>query len=158
VTGSRRLGLVVLVAAVALIAVVRIAAGHGSGARQPDSRSASYLVRIAQEFNDDYSANRDGLAYDRWDLASKRVISRARYLELHRACDTAPGPAVVEGASRVAGGYWSVRYSIGGNQLVDYWHYEDGRWRFSLVRSNPAAVKLYGLPLHDYLVEVGCSE
>jgi hypothetical protein len=157
-TGSRRLGLVVLVAAVALIAVVSITAGHGSGARQPENRGASYLLRIAQEFNDDYSANSDGLVYDRWDLASRLVIGRARYIEFHRACDTAPGPAVVEGVSRVVGGYWSVRYSIGGDQLVDYWHYEDGRWLFSLIRSNPAAVTLYELPLPAYLAEVGCSD
>lgn len=157
-TRSRRLGLVALVVAAALATVVGISASRDSNPGRSDDRSAGALLLIARQFNEDYSANRDGAVYDRWDSASQRVISRARYMELHRVCMTAPGPAVVEGATRGGGGFWTVRYSIDGNQLLDYWHYEDGRWLFSLVKSNPGAVELYKLPLRDYMVAAGCSE
>jgi hypothetical protein len=158
VTRSRRLGLVALVAVAALVTVVGISVSGGSNPGRSDDRSAGALLLIARQFNEDYSANRDGAVYDRWDSASKRVISRARYVEFHRVCSTAPGPAVVEGATRARGGFWTVRYSIDGYRLLDYWHYVDGRWLFSLVKSNPGAVKLYKLPLRDYMVAAGCSE
>ncbi len=121
----------------------------------PETRQA--LLDIAVQFNNNYAANRDGLVYDRWDARSRSVITRAQYIRRHAECPSAPGRAVVEGASRAANGYWRVRYSISGTQLTDYWHYEHGRWRFDLERSNPNAVKLYQLPFTSYATAVGCT-
>ena len=64
---------------------------------------------------------------------------------------------MVESARRVSNGYWSVRYSISGTPLVDYWHYVDGEWRFDLWRSNPSAVRLYEMPFASYARAVGCA-
>ncbi|MHB1987788.1 MAG: hypothetical protein ACYCSF_07370 [Acidimicrobiales bacterium] len=122
-----------------------------------DPRTARALLAIAVRFNEDYAANKDGPVYDRWDTASQAVITRASYLRRHLECPTSPGPAVVERATASAGGYWKVDYSIGGVQLVDYWHYEDGRWRFDLLLSNPSAVALYRLPFAEYAKAVGCT-
>jgi hypothetical protein len=129
--------------------------GRSTGA---ESRTPGALMAIAQRFNDAYTANRDGLVYDRWDRPSRAVISRARYVRAHQLCQSAPAHAVVERATPAVNGYWLVSYSISGVQLTDYWHYVDGRWLFSLVKSNPAAVKLYRLPLGQYLAAVGCGE
>ena len=125
--------------------------------RAADPRTRQALIAIAVTFNDDYAANKDGLVYDRWDVASRAVISRASYVRRHLECDTAPGPAIVESASPASGGYWRVDYAISGIQLVDYWRYTKGRWLFDLARSNPAAVKLYRLPFATYAKKVGCS-
>lgn len=67
------------------------------------------------------------------------------------------GVAKVESAIRTLIGYWKVDYVIGGTRLIDYWHYVRGRWLFDLLRSNPAAVLVYRLPAHEYVVAVGCS-
>lgn len=122
-----------------------------------DPKTRQALLRIAVQFNNNYSANRDGLVYDRWDATSRAVISRAQYVKRHVECPTAPGHAVVEDASRAGGGYWRVRYSISGSQLTDYWHYEHGRWRFDLARSNPSSVGLYRLSFAAYAAAVGCN-
>ena len=129
-----------------------------ASASRADPRSGAALVSIAQRFNDDYAANRDGLVYDRWDSRSRMIISRSRYVELHALCPTAPAPAVVEGAAPVGDGFWRVRYDIGGVQLIDYWHYVADRWQFNLQRSNPGAVKLYRMSTAAYMAAVGCSE
>ncbi len=121
-----------------------------------DPRTLAALVRVARAFNRDYQENRDGPVYDRWDRASRAIISRRAYVRRHRECPSAPGPAVVEGASPAAHGYWIVRYEIGGVALTDYWHYQDGRWVFNLARSNPSAVALYRLPFAAYARAVGC--
>ena len=122
----------------------------------PDTRQS--LLQIAVRFNANYSANRDGLVYDRWDSISRAIISRDDYVRRHVECPSAPGRAIVEGATLNSNGFWQVRYSISGVQLVDFWHYVNGRWRFSLVRSNPNAVKLYQLPFSAYASAVGCSQ
>ncbi|HUX03793.1 MAG TPA: hypothetical protein VMV53_02650 [Acidimicrobiales bacterium] len=128
----------------------------GAGPTGADPRTPGALIKIAQRFNNDYAANRDGLVYDRWDGPSRAVISRVRYIRVHELCKTAPGHAIVERATRSTDGYWLVGYSISGVQLLDYWHYVDGHWLFSLVKSNPAAAQLYRLPLDQYMAAVGC--
>lgn len=143
---------------IACVAVTAWTMGGSAPTPRTDPRTGSALMGIAQRFNDDYSANRDGSVYDRWDSRSRRVISRRRYVELHALCPTAPAPAVVESAAPAGDGSWRVRYDIGGVQLIDYWHYVAGRWRFSLTRSNPGAVKLYRLSTAGYMAAVGCSE
>lgn len=123
-------------------------------AREPMTRDA--LLSIAVRFNRDYQANDVAAVYDRWDNASRAVISRSDYIRRHIECPSAPGPAVVESASPISDGYWRVRYEISGSQLTDYWHYVSGRWRFDLLRSNPDAVRLYRLPFAAYATAIGC--
>jgi hypothetical protein len=122
-----------------------------------DSLTSQSLLRVASLFNQDYSANRVGAVYERWDARSQSIITRSDYIRRHIECPTAPGEAVVESAEPSTRGYWSVRYSISGLQFVDYWHYVNGRWRFSLVLSNPDAVKLYKLSFTAYAAAVGCT-
>lgn len=151
----------------AAVVFALVAAGCTSGARvpvsspskatAPDPETRQALLAIAVRFNDDYAANKDGLVYDRWDAASQAVITRSEYVKRHAECPTAPGPATVESATPIAGGYWRVDYSISGIQLVDYWHYQHRRWLFDLVRSNPSAVKLYRLSFPAYAKAVGCT-
>lgn len=144
---------------VALALVLALATACGStvpSASRRDPHTVAALLKIARRFNANYSANRDGATYDRFDAASRAVIGRAEYVRRHKECPDAPGPSIVLGATRVAGGYWAVRYSISGTPLTDYWHYVGGHWRFSLVRSNPGAVTLYRLPAHRYFVALGC--
>lgn len=145
--------LVVLVLGVASFALV--AGRHSRASHDASTREA--LRAVAIRFNDNYAHNRDGLVYDRWDAASRAIISRAAYVRRHHECPSAPGAAVVETVSRGSSGYWLVRYAIDGVQLVDYWHYVDGVWRFDLVRSNPDAVRLYKLPFARYARDVGCA-
>ena len=121
-----------------------------------DPRTRAALLQVARRFNQDYSANRVGAVYDRWDTRSRAIITRAQYVLRHRECHTNPGPATMEGATP-AGRWWLVRYSISGVSLTDYWRYENGRWVFDLVRSNPQAVRLYRLPGPQYLAAVGCN-
>jgi hypothetical protein len=143
-------------AAVALSLACPLLVAHlGASTREP--RTASFLIRVATEFNDDYAANRDALVYQRWDAPSQKVISEAAYVRRHELCPTAPGAALVEGAYAIAGGYWAVHYEISGSRLTDYWHYVDGRWRFDLLRSNPSSVRLYRLPFAAYASQVGCA-
>lgn len=125
-----------------------------SAAREPMNRDA--LLSIAIRFNRDYQANDVAAVYDRWDKASRAVISRSDYIRRHIECPSAPGPAIVENASPLSNGYWRVQYEISGTQLTDYWHYVSGRWRFDLLRSNPDAVRLYKLPFAAYASAIGC--
>ena len=122
-----------------------------------DPRTQVALLRIATQFNRDYAANNDGPVYDRWDRESKLIIARDQYLRRHTECPTNPGAATIESANRGTDGYWLVHYSISGIQFIDYWHYQDGQWRFSLLRSNPSAVKLYELTFRAYAAAVGCA-
>jgi len=118
---------------------------------------ASVLWAIATTFNQNYSENHPIAVYDRFDAASRAVISRADYVRRHRECPDPPGPATTTGVQRGPGGYWLVHYSIDSVALTDYWHYVAGRWRFSLVRSNPDAVSLYSLPFAAYARALGCA-
>ena len=118
---------------------------------------AGTLWKIAAAFNRDYAANRPGTVYDRFDAASRAVISRAAYVMRHLECPDPPGAATTTGVVRGSGGYWLVHYSIDGVALTDYWHDVGGRWRFSLVRSNPRAVALYQEPFAKYARALGCT-
>ena len=144
-----------LVAGVGLSAC-GVATSHAGPTARGEPRTVAALLRVARAFNQNYGANRDGPVYDRWDRASQAIISRSAYVRRHVACPTASGPAVVEGASAIAHGYWIVRYEIDGVALTDYWHYVAGRWVFNLARSNPSAVALYRLPFAAYARAVGC--
>ncbi len=117
---------------------------------------ASVLWAVATTFNRNYSENHPNAVYDRFDAASRAVISRADYVRRHLECPDPPGPATTTGVQRGSGGYWLVHYSIDSVALTDYWHYVAGRWRFSLVRSNPNAVTLYSLPFAAYARALGC--
>lgn len=115
------------------------------------------LTSVATQFNHDYQFNDDGPVWDRFDPASQALITRARYVKWHRECPASPGAAKTLSASRVTVGWWMVSYEISGVTLHDYWHRVAGRWRFSLVRSNPAAASLYPLSFAAYAKAVGCS-
>ncbi len=156
----RRLSVFICAALVASCLTGCGGSGPGRSARatqtRRDPQTAGALLVIATRFNANYSANRDGAVYDRWDARSRRIITRARYIRLHRECPTAPGPATVQGVER-AGRWWLVHYSISGVELTDYWRYTHGRWEFDLIRSNPDAAQLYRLPAARYLAAVGCQ-
>lgn len=138
-------------------AATDMSAGSRSSNKASDPETRQALEQIAVRFNANYAANRDGLVYDRWDSISRAIISRSEYVRRHVECPVAPGRAIVERATSSTDGYWRVRYSISGIQLVDYWHYVNGQWRFSLLRSNPKAVRLYELPFPAYAIAVGCA-
>jgi hypothetical protein len=145
-----RRSLLLLAVLLGALWTVQALGGHGEG------RDAATLRRVAQVFNDDYAANRDGAVYDRFDAASRAVISRGAYVARHAECPTNPGRATVESASPVGGGWWVVRYQIAGVSLTDYWRYRSGRWQFDLVRSNPDAARLYRMSAAAYLRAMGC--
>lgn len=128
-----------------------------AGASTVEPPTRSFLLRVAKTFNANYAANRDALVYERWDARSRGVISESSYVQRHALCPRAPGAATVESANPVAGNYWTVHYEISGTQLIDYWHYVAGHWRFDLFRSNPSAVRLYRLPLAAYVAQLGCA-
>ncbi len=164
--GAGRAATVLVAAALAVLAlagsgcgssVPTVAVSHPRPASRTDPRTARALLAIATRFNEDYAKNKDGLVYGRWDARSREVISEGAYLARHRECPTAPGPAVVEGATPTSGGYWRVHYAISGIQFVDYWHYVGGRWLFDLPLSNPSAVGLYRLRFAAYARAVGCA-
>jgi hypothetical protein len=156
-TGSKRrvrvaFGLWGATAVVALVASATLARVAAS----PEGDRASVLWAVATTFNRDFAANRPSAVYDRFDGPSRTVISRADYVRRHLECPDPPGPATTTGVERATGGYWLVHYSIDGVALTDYWHYVAGRWRFSLVRSNPDAVALYRLSFLAYARALGC--
>lgn len=122
---------------------------------EPDT--AGDLVRVATQFDHDYQFNIDGPAWDRFDPSSQALIPRAWYVRWHQECPASPGTATVLGARAVFGGWWIVTYEIGGVRLHDYWHQIDGRWRFSLLRSNPAASALYHSTFAAFARATGCS-
>ena len=139
--------------------IVALVAGTGAYAHvtgTSDARTVATLRAVATTFNSDYAANRVGAVYDRFDAASRAVISRTDYVRRHRECPDPPGAARVTGVSP-SGGFWLVHYEISGVVMTDYWHYVAGRWLFSLVKSNPAAVALYRLPFAAYARALGCT-
>ena len=144
-----------------VVAALAVASWGMSNEHRPrtlhDAETPGALRVVAIRFNDNYAHNRVGLVYDRWDAASRAIIARAEYVRRHRECPDAPGPAIVESVTRGPQGFWRVRYAIDSTQLVDYWHYVDGAWRFNLVRSNPDAVRLYKMPFSQYARQVGCG-
>ena len=131
------------------------AATTAAGARR-DPNTTQALLRIARTFNENFSANRVGPVYDRWDARSKAIISRADYVRRHEECPTPPGPATILGAEP-DGEWWLVHYAISDVSLTDYWRYANGRWVFDLIRSNPDAVRLYRLPAAKYIAAIGCT-
>ena len=143
----------------AVLAVFALA-GAANFARtvgRAEADRAGTLWQIATAFNRDYAANRPGAVYDRFDAASRAVISRAAYVRRHLECPDPPGAATTRGVVRGSAGYWLVHYEIAGVGLTDYWHEIGGKWRFSLVRSNPQAVALYRAPFAAYARALGCT-
>lgn len=127
-------------------------------ATAPEVETAAALIAIAQRFNDNYAHNDDGPVWDRFDIASQAIITRADYLHRHAECPTAPqAPAHVDSAVPGPHGAWAVHYDIGGIQFTDYWFYLHGRWRFDLPLSNPHAVTLYRMSRGDYAAATGCT-
>lgn len=123
----------------------------------PDPETASALLRIARAFNEDYAHNRDGAVYDRWDAASRAIISRSGYIERHRACPPPGGNVKTYAVTRGTGGAWLVHYEIDGTRFTDYWYYVHGRFVFDLPKSNPSAVALYRLSPAQYAKRTGCT-
>ena len=140
-----------------MVIALAAAATHARVSTSPEGERASVLFAIATAFNQNYSANRPGAVYDRFDSASRDVISRAAYIRRHLECPDPPAPATTTGVTRGPRGYWLVHYSIDRVSLTDYWHYVGGRWRFSLMRSNPQAAALYRLSFSAYARALGCS-
>lgn len=140
-----------------VVIALTAAATHARVATSPEAGRASVLAAVATAFNQDFSANRPGAVYDRFDAASRAVISRAAYIRRHLECPDPPAPATTIGVSRGPRGYWLVHYSIDRVSLTDYWHYVGGQWRFSLTRSNPRAVALYRLSFAAYARALNCS-
>ncbi len=123
-----------------------------------DPRSAHRLLLIARAFNDSFQQNRDAPVYGRWDEASRSIITEAAYVRRHRECPNDPKtPVDTWGVSRGPGGAWLVHYSVGGQQLTDWWYYVNGRFVFDLARSNPSAVALYRAPPARYFQLTGCG-
>lgn len=124
----------------------------------PDPRTVAALLRIAQVFNTDYDSSRYGAVYDRWDARSQAIISRAEYIQRHLECPTAPtgAPVRVQSAARGPHGRWLVRYEVQGSLAVDTWFYQDHRWVFDIILSNPGAAAQYRLPFRQYAAAVGC--
>ena len=124
----------------------------------PDPQTMAALLRIAQVFNTDYDSGRYGAVYDRWDTRSQAIISRAEYIQRHLECPTAPtgAPVQVESAARGPHGRWLVRYEIQGSQAVDTWFYQDHRWVFDIILSNPSAAAQYRMAFRQYAAAVGC--
>ena len=124
----------------------------------PDPQTMAALLRIAQVFNTDYDSARYGAVYDRWDARSQAIISRAEYIQRHLECPTAPtgAPVRVESATRSRAGRWLVRYEVEGSQAVDTWFYQDHRWVFDIILSNPGAAAQYRMPFRQYAAAVGC--
>jgi hypothetical protein len=154
-----------LFVAIAAAAAVLLAAGYTAGAGHPaasaappppDPRTASALLEIARTFNHDYDTGDYGPVYARWDARSQAIITRADYIRRHKDC-----PGGSQTLSRTEGvgpgGAWLVHYELGGQQLTDYWFYVHRRWRFDLVLSNPAAVKLYRMSPQQYAAALGCN-
>ncbi len=138
-----------------VVVMVGLSLAHRGAGVEPTT--STELVRVATSFDHDYQFNIDGPTWDRFDPASQALISRANYIRWHQECPASPGPATVLRATRLAGGWWRVDYEIGAVVLHDYWHQIDGRWRFSLVRSNPSAAALYASTFANFVRATGCS-
>jgi hypothetical protein len=146
------MGLILLVVVMVGLSLV---SRSGGGPREP--ATASQLRHVATQFNLDYQRNDDAPVWERFDAASQAVITKARYVRWHQECRTAPGPATILDVSPSSSDWWVVAYEISGVTLHDYWHQQDGRWRFSLARSNPSAVSLYSSTYSAYAQAMGCA-
>ena len=134
--------------------------GHGFDVltARRDPRSAHRLLVIARAFSDAFQQNRGAWVYGRWDAGSRSIITEAAYVRRHQECPNDPKtPVDTWAVSRGPGGAWLVHYSVGGQQLIDWWYYVDGRFVFDLARSNPSAVALYRAPPARYLQLAGCE-
>lgn len=142
---------------VALIVVMVFLSVTSRPSHSSEPVTASSLLRVATVFEHDYQHNLDGPVWDRFDAASRALITRAQYVRWHRECPTSTGDATLLDATRLARGWWQVDYEIGAVRLRDYWHQVAGQWRFSLVRSNPVAAALYSSSYADYARANGCA-
>lgn len=116
------------------------------------------MLKVAQRLNDDFGAGRYAQVYERWDPASRALISGDEYVARHLACQTAPQDASqVIAAVPGADGFWHVTYVLDDLRFVDYWKYRAGHWEFDLIRSNPSAVRLYRMSRQAYLTAVACN-
>ncbi len=141
---------------VLVVAMLALSVGsRHAGTSEPATAAA--LTRVATQFNHDYQTNDVGPVWERFDDASRALITEVRYLRWHHECPASPGPATTLGVTRAAGGWWIVEYSIGGVRLHDYWHRQHGAWRFSLVRSNPAAARAYESTFAHFALLNGCA-
>lgn len=166
---SRRRCLAVTVAAAVCLVTGGLMAGCSSGTSPgpaavsaaplpPSPRTASALLKIATVFNDEYDRGDYGPVYARWDARSQAIITRAQYVQRHKACPSAPHAAAqVESATPGPHGAWLVDYQIDGQRLTDYWFYVHRRWVFDLVLSNPDSVRLYRMTPQHYAAATGCS-
>jgi hypothetical protein len=142
---------------IALVAAIVVVLSGCSQSPVAEAKDGKTLMAIAQVFNDDYGRNNDGAVYDRWDIRSQAVITRADYIRRHAVCATAPQQtAHVESAVQGVDGSWLVRYEISGLQFTDYWFYIRGTWVFDIILSNPAVLRLYRLPYKTYIHQLGC--
>jgi hypothetical protein len=135
--------------------MVGLSLAHRAPSSSEPATSAE-LVRVATQFDDDYQFNVDGAVWDRFDVSSQALISRANYVRWHQECPASPGVATIRSASSLTSGWWVVNYEIGGVSLRDYWHRVNGRWRFSLRRSNPSASALYSSTFAAFARATGC--
>jgi len=142
---------------VVLIVVMVVLSVTSRPSHSSEPATASSLVRVATVFEHDYQHNLDGPVWDRFDGPSRALITRANYVRWHHECPTSTGDATVLDASRLSRGWWEVTYEIGAVMLHDYWHRVAGQWRFSLVRSNPAAAALYSSTFADFARANGCA-
>ena len=155
-----------LVAAAAAVAAL-LTAGCSSGTAAspgtarvslpPDPQTASALLAIATTFNHDYDTGDFGPVWDRWDVRSQAIVTRAEYVQRHEDCRARQPLSRTEADSPGPHGAWLVKYEIDGEQLTDYWFYVHHRWVFDLVLSNPDMVPLYRMSPAQYLAAVGCA-
>jgi hypothetical protein len=161
----RRTRALAVAAAVVVAAALATGCAAGTGSRgagprrlPPDQRTAAALLKIATAFNNDYDRGDYGPVYARWDTRSQAIIARGDYIRRHQECPAGPQTSRTENASPGGRhGAWLVRYEIGGQQLTDYWFYTHRRWAFDLVLSNPQSVRLYRMPVREYLSFLGCA-
>lgn len=142
-------------AALVVIMLVLALRTHHHASGEPNT--AAQLTQVATAFNHDYQVGHMGAVWDRYDARSRAVISRARDIRWHQECPTPPGAATTTGVVQEAGGWWMVDYTIDGVMLHDFWHQEQGQWRFSLARSNPTSVALYSSSFQKFAHAVGCG-
>ena len=146
-----RAGLVLLIGL-----IVGLSWAHHAS-RSPGPSSATQLRRIETTFNGAYRSNDAPVVWAYFDAASRALIPESRYVRWHSECPSAPGAATTLAARALSSGWWEVDYEISGVTLRDYWHYQGGQWRFSLIRSNPSAAKLYSSTFAAYADAMGCS-
>ncbi|MBW4029768.1 MAG: hypothetical protein HIU57_03700 [Acidobacteria bacterium] len=142
---------------VVLVAVMVILSLTSRPSPSSEAATARGLVHVATQFEHDYQHNVDGPVWDRFDDASRALITRARYVQWHRSCPTSPVDATILNASPLSKGWWAVTYEISGVMLRDYWHRVAGQWRFSLVRSNPTSAVLYASTFANFARVNGCA-